>query len=92
MLWRVSRFWRHAFRLLYRILALIDPLVRAVWRRFGLGNTVDFEVARRSGAGTRSRLLGLLRANGRWYLGHPNGPVGWTGDLAAAKGWSTPGR
>ena len=28
--------------------------------------------------------MGLLRADGNRYLGHPNGEVGWTRDLAAA--------
>lgn len=84
MLWGVSRFWQYAFSSQYRILALIDPLVRAIWRRFGIGNVVDFEVERRAHGGTRRRLLGLLRVGEEWYLGHPNGPVGWTRDLDAA--------
>lgn len=79
----MSRFWHLAFRILYRILALIDPLVRAWWKPFGLGNVVEFEVAHRHGKGTRRRLLGLLQADGRWYLGHPDGHVGWTRDLEA---------
>jgi hypothetical protein len=82
----VSRFWHTAYRVQYRILALIDPLVRAVWRRFGIGNTLELEVARRDGRGARSRLLGLLHVGDRLYLGHPNGQVGWTRDLAAAGG------
>jgi len=80
----MSRFWRHAFRLLYRILALIDPLVRRWWRRFGIGNVVELTVGRRDGGGHRSRLIGLLRVDERRYLGHPNGHVGWTRDLGAA--------
>ncbi|CAN5622858.1 hypothetical protein BH23CHL7_BH23CHL7_16710 [soil metagenome] len=84
MLCRVSRFWRTAYRVQYRILAIIDPLVRAVWRRLGVGNVIDFEVAQRAGEGTRTRLLGLLRVGDRWYIGHPNGAVGWTRDLETA--------
>ncbi len=84
MLVCVSRFWHAAFRLQYRILALIDPPVRAVWRRVGIGNTLELRVNRRDGQGVRSRLVGLLRADGNRYLGHPNGEVGWTRDLAAA--------
>ena len=84
MLWAVSQFWRTAFRLQYRLLAIGDPLIRRFWRHFGIGNVIDFEVARRDGRGSRSRLLGLLRVADRWYLGHPNGPVGWTRDLLAA--------
>jgi hypothetical protein len=79
-----SRFWNAAFRFQYRILALIDPLVRQAWRRVGIGNVVELEVRRRSGEGSRRRLVGLLSANASWYVGHPNGAVGWTRDLAAA--------
>jgi hypothetical protein len=79
-----SRLWPAFYRLVYRILALIDPFLRRWWRRFGLGNVVEVAVARRSGPGDRARLLGVLHAGGRRYLGHPNGHVGWTRDLAEA--------
>ena len=82
----MSPFWRRAFKLQYRLIAWLDPLIRVFWRRFGLGNTVDVQVLRRNGRGERSRLLGLLRAGGGLYLGHPNGDVGWTRDLEAAGG------
>jgi hypothetical protein len=81
---RSPSFWRAAFRLQYRLLAVIDPLIRAVWRRFGIGNIIELRVARRTGTGTRSRLVGLLSAGGQWYVGHPSGDVGWTRDLRAA--------
>jgi hypothetical protein len=76
-----SRFWRAAFRFQYRILAVLDPLVRRVWRRRGIGNVVELAVERRGASGSRSRLVGLLSAQGRTYVGHPNGDVGWTRDL-----------
>jgi len=82
----MSSFWRRAFRVQYRILAWLDPMTRAVWRRFGIGNVCDVRVTRRDGRGERSRLLGLLLADGGMYLGHPNGDVGWTRDLDAAGG------
>jgi hypothetical protein len=82
----MSRFWHHAFRFQYRILAFIDPFVRLVWRHFGVGNIVDVTVAHRNGTGDRSRLLGVLRVGNRRYIGHPNGHVGWTRDLLAAGG------
>jgi hypothetical protein len=72
------------FNLTYWILGRVDPLVRAFWRRFGLGNVMELTVARPVGDDTRSRLVGLLRADGHWYLGHPNGHAGWTRDLQAA--------
>jgi hypothetical protein len=79
-----SRFWHAAYRFQYRILALIDPLVRAVWLRRGIGNVVELDVARRNGRGSRTRLIGLLHTTGGTYVGHPNGEVGWTRDLEAA--------
>ena len=81
---RASRFWRQYLPIQYRLIRLLDPLVRAWWRAFGLGNVVELRVAgRRSGRG-RSVLLGLLRDDGRWFLGHPNGDVSWTRNLEAA--------
>jgi hypothetical protein len=77
-------FWRAAFRLQYRILAVIDPLIRAVWRSYGVGNVFELRVIRRNGSGVRSRLVGLLNSGGESYLGHPNGHVGWTRDLDAS--------
>jgi hypothetical protein len=81
-----SRLWHAAFRFQYRILALMDPFVRAQWHRSGIGNIVELHVPRRTGSGTRARMVGILRANGHEYLGHPNGEVGWTRDLEAAGG------
>jgi hypothetical protein len=77
-------FWRTAFRLLYQLLALMDPIIRAVWRRGGIGNVLELKVAKRNGQGFRSRLIGLLQSGGQLYLGHPSGHVGWTRDLAAS--------
>ena len=81
----MSRFWRVAYRVQYRILAWLDPLIRAVWGRSGIGNVVELRVrSRKHPTTSRARLVGILSANGSWYLGHPNGHVGWTRDLAAA--------
>jgi hypothetical protein len=80
----MSHFWRVAFRVQYRILAALDPIIRWLWRRFGIGNVVELRVERASGEGVRSRLVGLLHVGDRLYVGHPNGPVGWTRDLEAA--------
>lgn len=82
----MSGFWHRAFLVQYRILALIDRPVRALWRRFGVGNVVELRVARRGGAGVRSRMVGLLRVGDERYFGHPDGDVGWTRDLEAAGG------
>lgn len=80
----MSVFWRAAFRATYWLLARLDPLIRWFWERIGMGNVVELTVQRRGGRGERARLVGLLRAGERLYLGHPNGPVGWTSDLEAA--------
>jgi hypothetical protein len=80
----VQSFWRTAFRVLYRFLAVMDPLIRSVWHLQGIGNVLELRVPRRSGEGVRSRLVGLLQAGGELYLGHPSGHVGWTRDLEAA--------
>ncbi len=80
----VSRFWRATFRAQYRILARLDPLIRVVWRGVGIGNVVELRVAARSSGAIRSRMVGILHAGGRSYLGHPNGHAGWTRDLQAA--------
>ena len=42
-------------------------------------------MGRRTGQ-PRRVLLGLLRDDGRWFLGHPNGDVAWTLNLEAAGG------
>jgi hypothetical protein len=86
MLPRVSRVWERGFRLLYRILGWLDPLIRSVWSRAGLGNVVELRVASRRSARTRSVLVGILRTPEGLYLGHPNGASGWTMDLDAAGG------
>jgi hypothetical protein len=80
----MQSFWRAAFRLQYRLLAVVDPAIRAMWHRFGIGNVVELRVARRGGGAVRSRLVGLLTSGGELYLGHPSGHVGWTRDLEAA--------
>ena len=72
--------------MLYWFLATMDPMIRSVWLNFGIGNVVELRVAKRNGQGSRSRLVGVLRAGGELYLGHPSGHVGWTRDLGAAGG------
>jgi len=80
----MSRFWSVALRWFYRFLVFSDPLVRAWYRPFGLGNTVDLVVRGRRTGRPRPVLLGLLRVDGRMYLGHPNGDVAWTRNFEAA--------
>ena len=81
---RASRFWRRYLPIQYRLIRLLDPLVRSWWRSFGLGNVVELRVAGRHSGRIRTVLLGLLQNDGRWFLGHPNGDVEWTRNLEAA--------
>ena len=82
----MSRAWFRIFRLLYWALGWLDPAIRAAHRAVGIGNVVELRVpGRRSGRPT-STLLGLLRADGQMYLGHPNGDCGWTRNVEAAGG------
>jgi len=81
---RASHVWTLLLRLEYAWLRLTDPLIRPAWRAGGLGITVDLRVRGRRTGRQRAVLLGLLEVGGRWYVGHPNGDVGWTRNLARA--------
>src|SRR5919204_667977 len=70
---RASAFWARYLPAQYFLIRLLDPFVRAWWHAFGLGNVVELHVAGRRSGRARSVLLGLLRDEGRWFLGHPNG-------------------
>ena len=82
---RRSAFWTRWFPIQYRLIRRLDPLVRAWWSRVGLGDTTDLEVVGRRTGRMRHVLVGLLEVDGRWYVGHPNGPVAWTRNLEAAR-------
>jgi hypothetical protein len=81
---RRSTFWHRWFPIQYRIIRWLDPLVRRWWSLRGLGDTAELQVRGRRTGLRRSVLVGLLEVNGRWYVGHPNGPVAWTRNLEAA--------
>lgn len=80
----MSRTWSRIFRATYAALRLLDPAIRAWYGTFGLGNLVELQVPGRRTGRRRSTLLGLLRASDGLYLGHPNGEVSWTRNLASA--------
>ncbi len=81
---RRSAAWTVAFRVLYAVLRLLDPLIRWAWFSVGIGITARLTVRGRQTGRERSVLVGLLRVDGNWYVGHPNGEVGWTANLRAA--------
>ena len=66
---------------MYGVLRLLDPLLTAWWRAFGIGITAQLTVRGRRSGRERSVLVGLLNVDGRHYVGHPNGPVNWTRNL-----------
>ncbi len=80
----VSRGWDLLFRGFYRLLTLAGPGVRAWVSRFGLGNSVIVTVRGRRTGLPRTLVLGLIRVDRGWYLGHPNGDTSWTVNLRAA--------
>jgi hypothetical protein len=83
-----SRLWHSAFVVAYRAIRLLDPVIRAAWRRDvpGLGRTIDLVVTGRRSGRRRHTLLTMLSADDTWYIGHPNGDTDWTRNLEAARG------
>ena len=80
---RRSAAWNVTFRVAYAFIGVIDPLLRWTWFSVGLGITSRLTVRRRKTGRERSVLVGLIRVGGRWYVGHPNGEVAWTRNLAS---------
>jgi hypothetical protein len=71
---------------MYGFIRFMDPMIRSSWlvSGAGLGNVVELRVAGRRSGVYRRVLLTLLIDRDRWFLGHPNGDVGWTRNLDAA--------
>jgi F420H(2)-dependent quinone reductase len=82
---RRSAAWTVAFRTLYGFLRVLDPLIRWAWFSVGIGITSKLTVRGRRSGRERSVLVGLLRVDGAWYVGHPNGEAGWTANLRDAR-------
>jgi len=82
----VSRGWSIAWRLAYRLIRILDPFIRVLWRLrpTWLAPLVELRVPGRRTGRRRATLLTLLVVDGRMYLGHPNGAVAWTRNLEAA--------
>jgi hypothetical protein len=81
---RRSTAWTVVLRWEYAVLRVLDPLIRWMWFSVGIGITARLTVRGRRSGRDRSVLVGLLRVNGAWYVGHPNGEVGWTANLREA--------
>jgi hypothetical protein len=72
------------FPVAYALIRALDPLMRWAWFSVGIGITSRLTVAGRKTGRNRSVLVGLIRVQGAWYVGHPNGEVGWTANLREA--------
>ncbi len=85
---RRSRVWSLVFRVSYRLIRLLDPLIRS-WIANGapgLDGIVELRtVGRRSGRPRRT-LVTLLSVGEQFYVGHPNGQAEWLTNILAA-GW-----
>ncbi|HET7029395.1 MAG TPA: nitroreductase/quinone reductase family protein [Candidatus Limnocylindrales bacterium] len=85
---RRSAAWSAVFRLSYRVIRALDPLIRS-WIANGLpglGGIVEVRTIGRRTGRPRRTLLTLLRVDDRWYVGHPNGEAAWMRNAEAA-GW-----
>jgi deazaflavin-dependent oxidoreductase (nitroreductase family) len=78
-----SVIWAAVWRVVYAWLRLTDVWLRAAWQLGGLGITARLSVRGRRTGRDRSVLVGLLRVDGIWYVGHPNGKADWTRNLEA---------
>jgi hypothetical protein len=80
----MSPLWSRAFRVFYWVIGRLDLIIRPVNNRIQIGNLTELAVTGWRSGRRRVVLLGLLRVDGIWYLGHPNGPADWTRNLDAA--------
>jgi F420H(2)-dependent quinone reductase len=71
---------------MYRLIRLLDPLIRPLWRAGmpGLGQVVELRVPGRRTGRLRTMPVTLLTVGDAPYVGHPNGPAAWTRNLEAA--------
>ncbi|HEY8799701.1 MAG TPA: nitroreductase/quinone reductase family protein [Candidatus Limnocylindrales bacterium] len=83
---RRSAAWNIGFRVFYRGLRLMDPMIQS-WLAAGspgLDGVIQLRyVGRRSGL-LRQTLVTLLTVGDQWYVGHPNGSAGWVRNIEAA--------
>src|SRR5680860_1673622 len=65
-----SRAWNLVFLAAYALVRVFDPLLRWTWFSVGLGITSRVTVIGRRSGRQRSVLVGLIRLNRTWYIGH----------------------
>jgi deazaflavin-dependent oxidoreductase (nitroreductase family) len=79
---RASRVWSSCFRLLFWLTP--NRLVLSIVSRTSRLPVAHVEIAGRRSGIVRTQPLSILVADGRWYVGHPNGRSQWVQNLAAA--------
>ncbi len=85
---RRSAAWSIAWRVGYRLVRALDPLIRS-WMANdlpGLTGIVELRYSGRRTGRPRRTLVTLLSYGGHWYVGHPNGEAGWVRNVEAS-GW-----
>jgi hypothetical protein len=83
---RRSPVWSVTWRVLYRLIRLLDPLIRR-WIANGLpglDGVVELRFTDRRTGRARRVLVTLLNHDGQWYVGHPNGLASWQRTIEAA--------
>lgn len=77
---RGSAAWRLVWRVAYRLIRVLAPLIRRAWRARtpSLRRLVELEVAGRRTGRSRRILVTSLTVDGALYVGHPNGAAAWT--------------
>jgi hypothetical protein len=83
---RQSRVWALVFRVSYRLIRLLDPLIRS-WTANGapgLDGIVELRTVGRRTGRPRRTLVTLLSVGERFYVGHPNGRAEWLANALAS--------
>jgi hypothetical protein len=83
---RRSAAWNLAFRVMYRGLRLLAPVIRVAVTTGspGLDGVVELRFTGRRSGRPRRTLVTLLTVDGNWYIGHPNGPAAWIRNIEDA--------
>jgi deazaflavin-dependent oxidoreductase (nitroreductase family) len=78
--------WRLVFATSYRLIRLLDPIIRAAWRTRAPGTRrfIDLELVGRRTRRPRRTLVTALNVDDRIYVGHPNGEAAWVRNLEAS--------
>lgn len=83
---RRSAAWSAVFRVSYRLIRIMSPLLES-WRANGLpglDGVVELRMVGRRTGRPRWILVTLITVDGQGYVGHPNGEAAWTRNIEAS--------